>query len=436
MLFTKAVSGLALLAGLVAAHLGHDVQQEAAERRAYLQSAKRTSLAHCADKLRARGIEARNIARRQAVVEKARQKRSIKKRDFDTVISTSHNKTGLGYTQNTDAATLFAGYNSCLLAPEVTQGPYYVAGEYVRENIVDDEPGVSFLVEYQVIDVATCDPVPDVYVEMWHCNSTGVYSGVAANGNGNGADTTNLDNTALRGIQPTDDDGVAIFESVFPGHYTGRTTHVHVMVHANATTDTALLSNGTLGLDTYASHVGQAFFDQALITAMDEIEPYASNTAVVTLNEDDSIMQEGAATDGLDPVMEYTLLGDDLGDGLFAWIAFGVDTTQSNSVSPAAYYQEGGGVTNEDSNMGGGPGGSAFPSDGGTPPSGSGAPPSGAVPTGTATDAASSAAGSSAVAVSNSTLSSSAVPVVNSSAASPGRGSSCGRGNGRGRQQN
>lgn len=124
MLFTKAVSGLALLAGLVAAHPGHDASKEAAERRAYLQNAKRTSLAHCADKLRARGTEARNIARRKAVVENARQKRGITKRDFGDVLDTNHNKTTEGYTPETDPATLFAGYNSCLLTPEVTQGPY------------------------------------------------------------------------------------------------------------------------------------------------------------------------------------------------------------------------------------------------------------------------------------------------------------------------
>jgi hypothetical protein len=121
---TKAVLGLAALTGLVAAHPGHDVAQEAAERRAYLQSVKRTSLAHCADKLKARGTEARNVARRGAAVQKARQKRALKKRDFSTVLSTSHNETSAGYTENTDPATLFAGYNSCLLTPEVTQGPY------------------------------------------------------------------------------------------------------------------------------------------------------------------------------------------------------------------------------------------------------------------------------------------------------------------------
>lgn len=124
MLLTKAAAGLAVLAGLVAAHPGHDVAQEAAERRDYLQSAKRTSLAHCADKLKARGTHARNIARREAVVQKARQKRNLTKRDFAAVLATDHNKTTSGFTQNTDAATLFAGYNSCLLTPEVTQGPY------------------------------------------------------------------------------------------------------------------------------------------------------------------------------------------------------------------------------------------------------------------------------------------------------------------------
>ncbi len=124
MLLTKIATGLALLAGFAAAHPGHDVSQEAAERREFLQSVKRTNLAHCADELKAQGIHARNVARRQAVVQKARQKRGIQKRSFSSVLATSHDKSGLGYTRNTDATTLFAGYKSCLLTPEVTQGPY------------------------------------------------------------------------------------------------------------------------------------------------------------------------------------------------------------------------------------------------------------------------------------------------------------------------
>jgi hypothetical protein len=214
---------------------------------------------------------------------------------------------------------------------------------------------------------------------MWHCNSTGVYGGVIASGNGNTADTSNIDNTWLRGIQPTNSDGVAQFSSIFPGHYTGRATHIHVMVHTNAT----LQKNETLGLDNYASHVGQAFFDQTLITAVDKVSPYSENTQTVTLNSEDSIMSEEAATDGVDPIMEYTLLGSKIEDGLFAWLAFGIDTTQSSSVSPAVYLTENGGVANENNNVGGpggggggagGPGGSAMPS-GTAIPTGSGAPP-------------------------------------------------------------
>lgn len=362
--FKSLLASFALAASIASAHPGHDIAHEAAERREFLNSVKRSSLAHCAPKLRARGIEARNIARRSAQVNKARQKRSLKKRDADTVLNTSHNKTSQGFSPCTAPSVLFASINSCVLTPEVTQGPYYVAGEYVRENIIEDQEGLNIVLDYQVIDVETCDPVPDVYLEMWHCNSTGVYSGIVANGNGDSSDETNIDQTWLRGIQKTDSDGVAQFESIFPGHYTSRATHIHVMVHANAT----LLANQTLGRDNYASHVGQAFFDQDLISQVETLEPYASNTQELTLNEDDGILSEETQTDGVDPFMEYTLLGDSISDGLFAWLAFGINSTQSSSVSPAAYYYKEGGVANE--NSGGGMGGSA-PSGaapGGTPP--------------------------------------------------------------------
>ncbi len=271
-----------------------------------------------------------------------------------------------------------------------------VAGEYVRENVVETQPGVSLLLDYQVIDTATCDPVPNVYVEIWHCNSTGVYGGVVANGNGNSADASNINNTFLRGIQPTDSDGVAQFESVFPGHYTGRTTHIHVMVHANAT----LQANQTLGVDSYASHVGQAFFDQSLIAAVEKVQPYAGNTQALTTNAQDSIMAEEAATEGVDPVMEYTLLGDSVEDGLFAWIAFGIDSSRSEAVSPAVYLYKEGGQANANGNVGGpgGPGGSGGPPTGGFP-TGSGAPPSGSAPPAGASSTAEAAVATSSTVV-------------------------------------
>jgi protocatechuate 3,4-dioxygenase beta subunit len=134
----------------------------------------------------------------------------MRARDLTTVVATSH-LSSEAYDNSTEASILFSGNSSCILSPEVTQGPYYVAGEYIREDITEDQEGIDLLLDTQVIDVNTCDPVPDAMIEIWHCNSTGVYSGVVANGNGDSSDLTNLDNTFLRGLQPTDAEGVAQF---------------------------------------------------------------------------------------------------------------------------------------------------------------------------------------------------------------------------------
>lgn len=232
-----------------------------------------------------------------------------------------------------------------------------VGGEYVRTDIVEDQEGLYMLLDYQVIDVDTCDPVPDVYLEMWHCNATGVYSGVVAGGNGNQNDEANVDTTFLRGIQKTDEDGVAQFESIFPGHYLSRANHIHLLVHS---ANSSLLANDTLGNTVWASHVGQTFFDQDLISAVEVLEPYSTNKQALTLNEDDNVLQGETRTDGIDPVTQYTLLGDDISDGLFGWIAFGINITAAQSISPSFLFYETGGESNPNHTGGGG---------GGAPPS-------------------------------------------------------------------
>lgn len=118
--------GLAFLAASALAHPGHDAQKEALERREYINSVpiERRSLKHCARRWEESGLSSRNHARRAAAVDAAREKRALKKRSLEDVLAKSHNKTELGYTPDTNPATLFAGINSCVLTPEVTQGPY------------------------------------------------------------------------------------------------------------------------------------------------------------------------------------------------------------------------------------------------------------------------------------------------------------------------
>lgn len=213
------------------------------------------------------------------------------------------------------------------------------------------------ILDTQVIDMATCEPVSNAMVEIWHCNSTGVYSGIVASSNGLGtSDPANINTTFLRGLQPTDDLGVAQFTTLFPGHYTSRANHIHVLAHFNGT----MYENGTYG-GGYVSHVGQIFFDQDLISLVEVVAPYSTNAQELTSNADDGVLEDEGATS--DPFVEYSLLGSSVEEGIFGWIAFGIDLDSEQTISPAASLYEGGGVENESS---GGPGGNGTT---GPPPS-------------------------------------------------------------------
>lgn len=65
--------------------------------------------------------------------------------------------------------------------------------------------------------------------------------------------------TFLRGIQATDEDGVVSFKSIFPGHYAGRSTHTHLLVHNNVT----VFKNNTIKGGAI-THIGQLFYHETL----------------------------------------------------------------------------------------------------------------------------------------------------------------------------
>lgn len=49
-----------------------------------------------------------------------------------------------------------------------------------------------------------------------------------SNANSDSLDLANVNRTFLRGLQPTEVDGVAQFRTKFPGHYSSRATHIHI----------------------------------------------------------------------------------------------------------------------------------------------------------------------------------------------------------------
>ncbi|KAH8195520.1 hypothetical protein TruAng_010305 [Truncatella angustata] len=298
------------LAALAAAHPGHEAEESrsAIAARAYRTQTKR-ALENCATSLQSRGILQRGIERRAAEVTSQRiarripvnnpyRKRDLIKRDTTSVLNKNHQGTLDPDEALADETYVFNSTTCAVLNPEGEVGPFYVHGEYVREDVTDGEPGVEIILEAQLINVNTCEPLTGAWLDIWNCNSTGVYSGVQSSGNGNSNDASNLDNTALRGIQQSDDEGVVKFTSIYPGHYSGRTNHMHVVVHTEATE----LANGTLTGGS-VPHIGQLFWDQSLSYSVEALSPYNTNTVTLTTNAQDRVFgeQETAGTTS-DPV--------------------------------------------------------------------------------------------------------------------------------------
>ena len=119
-------------------------------------------------------------------------------------------------------AAVESGAVSCVLTPEMTEGPYYIAGEKLRRNITDGHAGTPLVLQLAVVDASTCKPIKGATVDIWHADAAGNYSGFGA---GSGS------RTFMRGIQRTNVRGIATFRTVYPGWYQGRTVHIHVKVH-------------------------------------------------------------------------------------------------------------------------------------------------------------------------------------------------------------
>ena len=163
------------------------------------------------------------------------------------------------------------GVVACVLAPEQTEGPYYLDDHKVRRNITDGKPGVPLSLRLTVVDVSTCKPTKGAAVDIWHCDAGGVYSGTTVQ------DTE--DERFLRGIQRTDAKGIAVFRTIYPGWYSGRTVHIHAMVHLGGN----------------VVHTGQLYFPDKLTDAVYKRTPYSRRPNRTTRNAADSIFRNGGS---------------------------------------------------------------------------------------------------------------------------------------------
>ncbi len=114
---------------------------------------------------------------------------------------------------------------ACAVSPNETAGPYPSLSDFVRADITEGKAGLPVTLTITVVNAANaCSPVANASVEIWQCDADGRYSQYNQPGyNGTGQ-------SFLRGIQTTDANGRVVFNTVYPGWYAGRATHIHVEV--------------------------------------------------------------------------------------------------------------------------------------------------------------------------------------------------------------
>ena len=108
--------------------------------------------------------------------------------------------------------------SSCELTRPDIEGPYWIPGSPQRSNLRD--PGDSPLLDLalSVVD-QDCLPVVGAWIDIWHADADGEYD---------------KKGWGYRGHHFADPEGSSLLETVVPGLYPGRTSHIHVKVQGNS----------------------------------------------------------------------------------------------------------------------------------------------------------------------------------------------------------
>ena len=117
--------------------------------------------------------------------------------------------------------------NECNLTTDDILGPYYFEDAPFRNVIAhENEPGERLFIS-GIIKQNNCeDPISGSLIEIWQANDEGCY-GIVEDCN-----TGNPDNDYfnLRGKFFSDENGNYFFESILPGYYDFRPSHVHIKI--------------------------------------------------------------------------------------------------------------------------------------------------------------------------------------------------------------
>jgi hypothetical protein len=121
------------------------------------------------------------------------------------------------------------------------------------------------------------------------------------------------------------------------------------MLSADEYATTAIIHHGATKLDNNTiqggsiSHVGQFYIDQPMLTTIEKSDPYNTNKQNWTMNADDFLFAAGKGN-GDNPLLQISLLGSKIEDGIYAYIDVGVNPSAIQTPKPVNMWGPKGGV--------------------------------------------------------------------------------------------
>ncbi|KAF9469773.1 Intradiol ring-cleavage dioxygenase [Collybia nuda] len=202
---------------------------------------------------------------------------------------------------------------TCILAPEASTDNY-IANPPLRQDVTQGQTqvfligcvnsftdglcisfsGFALTMDIGVLDVTTCQPLPNAMVEIWSPNALGNYG------------------TFLRGALTTASNGIAEFQTIFPGYTSEGANHINLLVHTSSSATSSV------------THAGRVFFTDKWTTIVAMQPPYNTNTHERITNLDDPVYAAAGKT-GFYPVIDVASIHDDWPEGMVGYITVGVN---------------------------------------------------------------------------------------------------------------
>lgn len=227
---------------------------------------------------------------------------------------------------------------TCTVTPEGEEGPFptHSPASFNMQNIVGDRVGTPLNIRINLKNINNkCEPLVAARIDIWHCDSKGDYSeyggesaappnrmndkepphgpppgvfrdsgghhgppppggpGGSPPGGGGMQATDYTQKHFLRGRQITNDAGLVTYNSIYPGWYSGRATHIHA--HIFDAKGTSLL-------------ITQIAFPEEITRQVYKNGVYAKHGLADTSNKDDHVFQGSIAN-------ELAVLTGNLKDG-------------------------------------------------------------------------------------------------------------------------